>query len=68
MFHSMLLTLGAATSLGLGTLMSQDASTTSEAGCPGQITCPLTAEMICADQCPLDTNQKASELPPCCRN
>lgn len=38
------------------------------ADCPGLIKCPLTGEMICADQCPLATGEKADgDVPPCCR-
>lgn len=37
------------------------------ADCPGLIECPLTGEPICADQCPLRTNDASKPLPPCCR-
>ena len=45
------------------------------ADCPGLIECPLTGELICADQCPLnqehsaDTDGSVSAGPrPCCRD
>jgi hypothetical protein len=42
--------------------------------CPGKILCPITGELICADQCPLDEAARevslpvkaAEELPACC--
>lgn len=37
--------------------------------CPGLIECPLTGEMICADECPLADGEKAdADVPPCCRD
>ncbi len=45
--------------IGLGALVLATASalgvaaaTSERADCPGKITCPLTGEMICRDQCP----------------
>ena len=39
------------------------------ADCPGLIECPLTGEMICADECPLADGEKAdADVPPCCRD
>ena len=40
------LVLAAASALGLA------AATSERADCPGKITCPLTGEVICRDQCP----------------
>jgi hypothetical protein len=37
------------------------------ADCPGKIECPLTGEVICRDECPLDAAAVESEVPPCCR-
>ena len=38
------------------------------ADCPGKIRCPLTGELICADQCPLNADGSQDEaLPPCCQ-
>jgi hypothetical protein len=38
--------------------------------CPGKIVCPLTGDVICADQCPLDEAREVSlavaDAPPCC--
>lgn len=37
--------------------------------CPGMIECPLTGELICADQCPLRKGEAVEdEVPPCCRD
>ena len=63
MFQSLLLPLGAAVSLGMGTLAFQGTTGADRPDCPGQITCPETGELICADQCPLD-----DAVPPCCRD
>ena len=39
------------------------------ADCPGLIECPLTGELICADECPLANDAaKGADLPPCCKN
>ncbi len=39
------------------------------ADCPGMIECPLTGEMMCADDCPLDNAEKADgDVPPCCKD
>lgn len=43
------------------------------ADCPGLIECPLTGDMICADECPLNNGEKAednatADVPPCCRD
>lgn len=67
MFHSILLTLGIAGALGLGTFAMQSESSQDRADCPGLITCPESGELICADQCPLD-EQQAIVVPPCCRD
>lgn len=41
---------------------------TERADCPGKITCPLTSEVICADQCPLSSDAQAqAEVPDCCK-
>ena len=38
------------------------------ADCPGLIECPITGELICADQCPLNSGEAQDEsVPPCCR-
>ena len=38
------------------------------ADCPGLIECPLTGDMICADECPLqDGDEAKGDVPPCCR-
>ncbi len=38
------------------------------ADCPGLVECPLTGELICADECPLQTGDDANaDVPPCCR-
>lgn len=35
--------------------------------CPGKIVCPITGELICADQCPAKTvSLPVSEAPSCC--
>lgn len=40
----------------------------SRADCPGMIECPLTGEMICADECPLQTGDDANaNVSPCCK-
>lgn len=37
--------------------------------CPGKITCPLTGELVCKDECPLgEANETAPRVPDCCRN
>lgn len=39
------------------------------ADCPGLIECPLTGELICADECPLANGEEAdADVPPCCRD
>ncbi|MGE0229717.1 MAG: hypothetical protein AB7U23_14530 [Dehalococcoidia bacterium] len=39
------------------------------ADCPGMIECPLTGELICADECPLGKgNEAEGDVPPCCRD
>ena len=36
--------------------------------CPGKIVCPLTGEVICADQCPVGEPAPAkADLPACCK-
>lgn len=41
----------------------------SRADCPGMIECPLTGEMICADECPLNNEAKSDgDVPPCCKD
>jgi hypothetical protein len=70
MFHSILLPLGVAASLGIGALAFNATTTTAaadRADCPGTITCPQTGEVICADQCPLDQQEQALVVPSCCR-
>lgn len=62
MLHSIMLSLGAAGAIGLGTLAFQGDTSQTREDCPGQITCPQTGETICADQCPLD-----EAVPACCR-
>jgi hypothetical protein len=38
--------------------------------CPGKIVCPITGELICADQCPLEVGRTVAlpvaETPSCC--
>lgn len=38
--------------------------------CPGKIVCPITGELICADQCPAEVGKTValpvSEVPSCC--
>jgi hypothetical protein len=37
--------------------------------CPGKIICPITGEVICADQCPARTTAVVSvEKPSCCKD
>jgi hypothetical protein len=31
--------------------------------CPGKIVCPITGDVICADQCPLETEARTVALP-----
>ncbi len=39
------------------------------ADCPGLIECPLTGDMICADECPLNSAAEADgDVPPCCKD
>ena len=46
------LVLAAASALGVA------AATSERSDCPGKITCPLTGEVICRDQCPnIDPNR-----------
>ena len=46
------LVLAAASALGIAAASSE------RADCPGEITCPLTGEVICRDQCPnIDPNR-----------
>lgn len=40
----------------------------SRADCPGLIECPLTGEMICADECPLNEEKTDGDVPPCCKD
>ena len=36
--------------------------------CPGKIICPLTGQVICADQCPMASHATATaEVPSCCK-
>jgi len=37
------------------------------ADCPGLVECPLTGDVVCADQCPLRTGDASTHLPPCCQ-
>ena len=39
------------------------------ANCPGKIVCPLTGQVICADECPVaaDETATAAEVPDCCK-
>lgn len=44
--------------------------------CPGKVVCPLTGELVCADECPVrvgeapaptaPTASAVTDLPPCC--
>lgn len=36
--------------------------------CPGKIVCPLTGEVICADQCPIGSESGSAEVPSCCKS
>ena len=39
------------------------------ADCPGQVTCPLTGELVCKDRCPLTSSVDEiveSDVPACC--
>ena len=36
------------------------------ADCPGKMVCPITGNVICADQCPLD-EQMPAPTPSCCK-
>lgn len=38
------------------------------ADCPGLIECPLTGDMICADECPLNGEKTDGDVPPCCKD
>ena len=38
------------------------------ADCPGLIECPLTGEMICADECSLNGEKTDADVPPCCKD
>ncbi|MDA1195610.1 MAG: hypothetical protein O2894_10555 [Planctomycetota bacterium] len=40
------------------------------ADCPGMIECPLTGELICADECPLNGGAAKvdGDEAPCCRD
>ena len=35
--------------------MAVSAAETSRSDCPGKIVCPLTGDEVCADRCPVDT-------------
>ena len=50
-----------------GAVFAYRAATT-RADCPGKVVCPLTGQVICADQCPLaGESQAQAEVPSCCK-
>lgn len=51
-----------------GTSADALAKDPARADCPGLIECPLTGELICADQCPLNSGEAQDDaVAPCCR-
>lgn len=64
------------TTLGLAAAVAVGASTihqarASRADCPGKIVCPLTGELVCRDECPLnaaaaETESRQASRRSCC--
>ncbi len=53
---------------GAGANADAPAKDPARADCPGLIECPLTGELVCADQCPLNSGAAQDEtVPPCCQ-
>ncbi len=60
------ITLFAAVALGVTAFAVSSSSPTERDDCPGKIVCPLTGELVCEDQCPVDEKTSTEDLAECC--
>ncbi len=61
---------GVAAASAVAAYMASSSPKTEREDCPGKIICPITGELICADQCPAEAAKTValpvSDTPSCC--
>ncbi len=64
-----LLSLTAVVAIGMVVAVAAGAAGLQRSDCPGKVSCPLTGEEVCKDQCPLAVAETAAVQPTrdCCR-